>query len=167
MYVDSNATYGLLPKVRELLKSSADISYLNGSSIHAEGQQVRAEIDASREEIYRWSGLRESDYQVVFTSGATESIASAFFHPFHPNDGPDCSGNLVTSSVEHSAVRDTAERLSSWGVNVRYVRPSTDGELSKDDVLQQIDGETRLLSLIWANNESGIIHPVPEIFRIP
>ncbi|MCB0330882.1 MAG: cysteine desulfurase [Bdellovibrionales bacterium] len=173
-YLDANATYEILPAVKEslvaLLDGPRSFSYLNGSSIHAEGQKVRALIDAARADLYRYVRLREADFQIVFTSGATEGNNTALLVPFEMSSAkdslkPEYAGHVISTSVEHSSVEEGLQRLERAGVEVTRVRPGSDDIISPDAVLRELRPETKLVSMIWANNETGVIHPIPEIFR--
>lgn len=168
LYLDANATYGLLPEVKnfltQFLENIQDNQYLNPSSIHCEGQRIRALVDETRTQLYESLHLRESTHRIFFTSGATEGNNQALAYPFRER-GTQQGLRLVSSSVEHSSVEEPLRRLEEAGVEVVRVRPDESGEISVESVLSAMNEDTRLLSLMWANNETGVIHPVPEIFQ--
>ncbi|MCI5064462.1 aminotransferase class V-fold PLP-dependent enzyme [bacterium] len=177
VYADANATYGILPEVREILRdyeSSWQTSdggtrrsvspYLNGSAIHTEGQRARAVIDSARSFVFSATGLTAHRHHVVFTSGATEGNNSAVLAPFLREDRADFSGRVISSTVEHPSVLDPLHRLERYGVEVVRLAPEPDGTLSTERVLAELSPHTKLLSLVWANNETGVIFPIPEIF---
>lgn len=168
LYLDANATYGLLPEVTsfltQFLENTQDNRYLNPSSIHCEGQRVRALLDETRSQLYDFLHLSESTHRIFFTSGATEGNNQALTYPFRERETQGLL-RLVSSSVEHSSVEEPLRRLEEEGVEVVRVRPDESGELSVESVLSAMNENTRLLSLMWANNETGVIHPIPEIFQ--
>ncbi|MGA1191260.1 MAG: cysteine desulfurase family protein [Bdellovibrionota bacterium] len=168
LYLDANATYGLLPEVTsfltQFLENIQDNQYLNPSSIHCEGQRVRALVDETRSDLYDFLHLSESTHRIFFTSGATEGNNQALGYPFRESVTYG-KPRLVSSSVEHSSVEEPLRRLEEDGVEVVRVRPDASGELSVDSVLSVMNEDTRLVSLMWANNETGVIHPIPEIFQ--
>ena len=170
LYLDANATYGLLPEVTDsltqFLENFRSKPFLNPSSIHLEGQSPRAIVDEARSQLYVQCGLQENTHRIFFTSGATEGNNHALAYPFRDLDTPDRHPRkVVTTSVEHSSVEEPMRQLEQRGVEIIRIHPEEEDTLSVDDVLAAVDEDTRLLSLIWANNETGIIHPVPEIFR--
>ncbi len=162
-YLDTNATYGVAPEVSEFLSAAKNFTYLNPSSISLEGQRVRAEVDAVRRELYSVLDISEQDYHLVFTSGATEANNAAIFSSFWNKiqDG----WNVVTSNVEHSSVVEPLARIEERGVEVRRIGPVEDPDTFVKDFLGAIDKDTKLVSLMWANNETGQLFPVPEIFQ--
>jgi cysteine desulfurase len=130
----------------------------NASSIHQHGQQARTAVDGARETMARFFNCH--DAEVVFNSGGTEGDNTAIFGLLHPGD------HFITTSIEHSAVIQAANRLARFGVETTFVAPQPSGLIDSTDILRAIRPETRLISVMLANNETGVLQPVEEIGRI-
>jgi cysteine desulfurase len=100
------------------------------------------------------------DAEVVFNSGGTEGDNTALFGLLHPGD------HLITTSIEHSAVLQAAHRLAHRGVETTFVAPQPSGLIDPTDILRAIRPETRLISVMLANNETGVLQPVEQIGKI-
>jgi cysteine desulfurase len=158
IYMDANATTPLLPEVLEAMRPWLLESFGNASSIHQHGQQARAAVEHARENVARLINCRESE--IVFTSGGTESDNMALFGLVKPGD------HVITSSIEHHAVLHAAERLQERGVIVTFLPVSSEGRVDPDDVRRALRPNTTLISVMMANNETGVIQPVKEIGQI-
>src|SRR5580704_8607360 len=158
IYMDANATTPLLPEVLEAMRPWLLESFGNASSIHQHGQQARAAVEHARENVARLINCRESE--IVFTSGGTESDNMALFGLVKPGD------HVITSSIEHHAVLHAAERLQERGVVVTFLPVSSEGRVDPDDVRRALRPNTTLISVMMANNETGVIQPVKEIGQI-
>ena len=158
VYFDANATTPLLPEVLEAVRPFFLERFGNASSIHREGQQARAAVEAARERVAGMLHCRASE--IVFTGGATESDNLALFGLARPGD------HVITTSVEHHAVLHTAEKLCERGREVTVLPVDGSGRISPDDVRGVLRPETRLISVMAANNETGVMQPVEEIGRI-
>src|SRR5271170_7691026 len=156
--MDANATTPLLPEVLEAMRPWLLESFGNASSIHQHGQQARAAVEHARESVARLVNCRESE--IVFTSGGTESDNLALFGLVKPGD------HVISSSIEHHAVLHAAERLQERGIDVTFLPVSGEGRVDPDDVRRALRPNTRLISVMMANNETGVIQPVEEIGRI-
>jgi cysteine desulfurase len=130
----------------------------NASSIHQEGQLARSAVEQARAHVALLLGCRPSE--VVFTSGGTESDNLAVFGSVKSGD------HVVSSSVEHHAVLHAVERLVDRGVEVTVVPVDGEGVVSAEDVRRALRPNTRLVSVMMANNETGVLQPVEEIGRI-
>src|SRR5271156_547118 len=130
----------------------------NASSIHQEGQHARSAVERARTHVSRFLGCRPAE--IVFTSGGTESDNLAIFGSAHPGD------HVITSSVEHHAVLHAIGKLGDRGVEVDVLPVNGQGVLAPDDVRKAIRPNTRLISVMMANNETGVLQPVEEIGRI-
>jgi cysteine desulfurase len=130
----------------------------NASSIHQEGQLARSAVEQARASVSRLLGCRPSE--VVFTSGGTESDNLAVFGSAKTGD------HVVSSSVEHHAVLHAVERLAGRGVEVTVLPVDGEGVVSAEDVRRALRPNTRLVSVMMANNETGVLQPVEEIGRI-
>jgi cysteine desulfurase len=158
IYMDANATTPLLPEVLEAMRPWLLEYFGNASSIHQHGQQARAAVEHARESVARLLSCRESE--IVFTSGGTESDNLAVFGLVKPGD------HVITSSIEHHAVLHAVERLQERGVDVTFLPVSREGRIDPEDVRRELRSNTRLISVMMANNETGVIQPIQEIGRI-
>jgi cysteine desulfurase len=158
IYMDANATTPLLPEVLEAMRPWLLENYGNASSIHQPGQQARAAVERARTSVARLLDCRESE--IVFTCGGTESDNLALFGLVQPGD------HVITSSIEHHAVLHSAERLRDRGLEVTFLPVSSDCRVDPNEVRRALRPNTRLVSIMMANNETGAIQPVEEIGRI-
>jgi len=158
IYMDANATTPLLPEVVEAMRPYWTEHFGNASSIHLDGQQARKAIDRSRETLAEFFNCHEAE--VVFNSGGTEGDNTALFGLLHPGD------HLITTSIEHSAIIKAAKKLEHHGVKTTYVAPQPSGLIDPTDILRAIRPETRLISVMLANNETGVLQPVAEIGKV-
>jgi cysteine desulfurase len=156
--MDANATTPLLPKVLDAMQPWLLENFGNASSIHQAGQQARGAVERARSSVARLLNCRESE--IVFTSGGTESDNLAIFGLAQPGD------HVITSSIEHHAVLHAAERLARRGLEVTFLPVSSNCRIDPDDVRRALRPNTRLISLMMANNETGVIQPLEEIGRV-
>ncbi len=161
VYCDANATTPLLPEVMEAMRPYWMEDFGNASSIHLQGQKARSAVDNARETLARFFHCR--DAEVVFNSGGTEGDNTAIFGLLRPGD------HFVTTSIEHSAVLRAADRMAERGVEVTFVAPQKNGVIDPEAIRRAILASTRptkLVSVMLANNETGVLQPVEEIGRI-
>src|SRR5271168_3309444 len=158
IYLDANATTPLLPEVLEAMRPFLLERFGNASSIHQEGQHARWAVEQARASVARLLGCRPSE--IVFTSGGTESDNLAIFGSVHPGD------HVITSSVEHHAVLHAVGKSGERGVEVDVLPVNDQGVLAPDDVRKAIRPNTRLISVMMANNETGVLQPVEAIGHI-
>jgi cysteine desulfurase len=156
--MDANATTPLLPEVMEAMRPYWIEQFGNASSIHRQGQQARSAVDQARETLAEFFKCREAE--VVFNSGGTEGDNAAIFGLLHAGD------HLITTSIEHSAVLQAAERMAERGVDVTFVAPQPNGLIDPEAVRRAIRRPTKLISVMLANNETGVLQPVEEIGKI-
>jgi cysteine desulfurase len=156
--MDANATTPLLPEVVEAMCPYWTEHFGNASSIHRDGQQARTAVDRARETMAQFFNCH--DAEVVFNSGGTEGDNTAIFGLLHPGD------HFITTSIEHSAILEAAKRLARHGVETTFVAPQPSGLIDPTDILRAIRPQTRLISVMLANNETGVLQPVEEIGRI-
>jgi cysteine desulfurase len=156
--MDANSTTPLLPEVVEAMRPFWMEHFGNASSIHLYGQQAHAAVDRARETMAEFFGCRPAE--VVFNSGGTEGDNTAIFGLLRPGD------HFATSSIEHSAVLQAAERMALRGVEVTYVAPRPSGLIDPTDIQRALRPATRLISVMLANNETGVLQPVEEIGEI-
>lgn len=158
VYMDANATTPLLPEVLDAMRPYFIEHFGNASSIHQQGQRARAAVEQARESVAALINCRAAE--IVFTSGGTESDNMALFGLIQPGD------HLITSSIEHHAVLHAAEKLRERGIEVTFLPVSSDGIINPQDLRRAIQDNTKLISVMMANNETGAIQPVSEIGRI-
>lgn len=158
IYFDNNATTPLLPKVFEAMQPYLLGSFGNASSIHQQGQQARAAVEGARERVAEMLGARPSE--IVFTSGGTEGDNLALFGLVEAGD------HVISSTIEHHAVLNSCKRLEELGVAVSYVSSGADGVIQPESVRAALRPETKLISVMMANNETGARQKVQEIGAI-
>jgi cysteine desulfurase len=156
--MDANATTPLLPEVLEAMRPYFLEQFGNASSIHMHGQRARAAVDNARESVAAMLNCRAAE--IVFTSGGTEGDNLALFGMVKPGD------HLITTSIEHDAVLNAAEQLRERGVEVTFLPVSSDGVVDPEDVQRALRPNTKLISVMMANNETGAIQPLAEIGRV-
>jgi cysteine desulfurase len=156
--MDANATTPLLPEVMEAMRPYWMEHFGNASSIHLDGQQARKGVDHARETLAEFFNCH--DAEVVFNSGGTEGDNTALFGLLHTGD------HLITTSIEHSAVIQAANKLAEKGIETTFVAPQPSGLIDPNDILRAIRPETRLISVMLANNETGVLQRVEEIGKI-
>ncbi len=165
-YLDDNATTNLDPRVRavmEPLLGAPSGALGNPSSLHAEGRRARGEIDAARDAIAAW--LKGKPSEIIFTGGGTEScnLAAQGLACAHRDKGR----HLITAKTEHHAVLRAFEALEKGkGFEVTYLDVDADGRIDPDDLARAIRPETILVSIMSANNETGVCQPMREIAAI-
>jgi cysteine desulfurase len=160
IYLDNNATTRIHPAVLDALSESLRDLYGNASSIHKEGQSARHRIEEARESVAALTGTTARE--IVFTSGGTESNNAAIFGAVAGNG---CH-HIVTTSIEHPSVLEPVEELARRGHSVTRVAPSRDGVVDAQSILAAIRDDTRLVTMMLANNETGVVQPVAEVGRI-
>ena len=158
IYMDANATTPLLPEVVDAMRPYWMEHFGNASSIHLHGQQARTAVDHAREIMAEFFHCH--DAEVVFNSGGTEGDNTALFGLLRPGD------HLITTSIEHSAVLQAAQRLAERDVQVTYIAPQPSGLIDPADIERALRPETRLISVMLANNETGVLQPVEQIAGI-
>jgi cysteine desulfurase len=156
--MDANATTPLLPEVMEAMRPYWMEHFGNASSIHLDGQQAHTAVDRARSVMAEFFNCH--DAEVVFNSGGTEGDNTAIFGLLHPGD------HFITTSIEHSAILQAANRMAQHGVETTFVAPQPSGLIDPTDILRAIRPETRLISMMLANNETGVLQPVEEVGRI-
>lgn len=158
VYMDANATTPLLPEVFEEMRPYWMEHFGNASSIHIHGQAAHRAVDHARETLAEFFNCREAE--VVFNSGGTEGDNTAIFGLLRPGD------HFITTSIEHSAVLRAADRVAGHGVEVTFVAPQPSGLIDPLDIWRALKPNTRLISVMLANNETGVLQPVEEIGKL-
>jgi cysteine desulfurase len=158
VYLDNNATTPVLPEVFEAMKPFYLEEFGNASSIHHYGQRARSAVEKARASVAALLNARPAE--IVFTSGGTEGDNAAIFGLATKGD------HIITSTIEHSAVMNTCKRLEQMGCEVTFVPVNARGEVDPEDIRKALRPNTRLISIMMANNETGVVQPVEEISRI-
>ena len=159
-YLDNNATTKVDPQVLEAMLPYFSEYYGNPSSMHSFGGGVAARIQEAREQVARLIGA--SPDEIVFTSCGTESDGTAIRAAI---ESYPAKRHLVTSRVEHPAVKNLVEALSKKGYRTTFVPVDREGRLDLDHLYDNLTDDTAIVSLMWANNETGVIFPVEEVAR--
>jgi cysteine desulfurase len=162
VYLDNNATTPVIPEVLEAMRPYFGEHFGNASSIHHHGQETRAAVERARESVAALLGCRSSE--VVFTSGGTEGDNLAIFGLARSGD------HVITSTIEHHAVLNSCKHLAesrkTTGCEVTYVPVDGRGLVDPADVKRAIRPNTKLITIMFANNETGVVQPVAEIGKI-
>jgi cysteine desulfurase len=158
IYLDNNATTPVLPDVFEAMRPYFSDQFGNASSIHHHGQQTRAAVEDARESVAALLGCRASE--IVFTSGGTEADNLAVAGMAGPGD------HIITSSIEHHAVLLACKHLEDMGAEVSVLPVDGRSLVDPGDVRRALRPNTKLISIMMANNETGVLQPVEEIAKI-
>jgi cysteine desulfurase len=162
VYLDNNATTRVAPEVFEAMRPYLQEFYGNPSSAHTFGREMRRAVEQSREEVAQLLGAREES-EVVFTSCGTESDNWALRGALEMQ--PD-KRHIVTSRVEHEAVRFFCEKLERQGYEVTWLDVNEEGLLDLEELRAALRVDTCVVSLMLANNETGVLFPVEEAARV-
>ena len=163
IYLDYNATTPLCDDAREAMLPYLDRHFGNPSSVHAAGREARAAIDNTRDRLAAF--LRVKPHELIFTSGGTESCNLAVLGLARCPSSP--GGHVISNKAEHHAVLNALEYLEKRpGFEVTWLNVSENGIVDLDQLAGAIRPDTRLVSIIAANNETGVIQPMREISQI-
>lgn len=161
IYLDNNATTMVAPEVFKSMRPFFTERYGNPSSMHTFGGAVARDVVKGRDNLARLLGALPQE--IVFTSGGTESDSTAILSALESM--PD-RREIVTTRVEHPAVLNLCKSLGRKGYTVRWLSVDKHGNLDMDEVRSKITDNTAIVSVMWANNETGVIFPVEEIAEI-
>ncbi len=163
IYLDHAATTPVHPQVKEAMLPFLSEKYGNPSSIHGFGREIRNAVDRARDQVAR--GLNADSGELIFTSGGTEADNLALIGVALAlrEQGKD---HVITSQVEHHAVRDTCRFLERMGFRVTWLPVDERGQVSPKQVQEALSEETAILSIMYGNNEVGTLQPVAEIGEI-
>ena len=162
VYFDNNATTPALPEVFEAMRPYFGEHFGNASSIHHHGQETRAAVERARESLAALVGCRPSE--IVFTSGGTEGDNLAIFGLM--GGLSQAGGHVISSTIEHHAVLNSCKQLEAAGCEVTYVPVDGRCLVDPDDVRRALRSNTKLITIMMANNETGVLQPVEEIGKI-
>ncbi len=160
-YLDYNATCPQLPEVSSVMADVAATAFGNPSSLHWAGRNARRKLDDARDSMAKYFGVESGS--IVFTSGGTESNNMVIQGVMAQSE----EGHIVLSAIEHPAVLQAVEQWSRRypGWTYTLVKPDADGKINADTLIAALTENTRLVCLMWANNETGVIQPVPEVAK--
>ncbi|HEY1658291.1 MAG TPA: cysteine desulfurase family protein [Candidatus Sulfotelmatobacter sp.] len=158
IYLDNNATTPVLPEVFEAMRPYFTDHFGNASSIHHQGQETRAAVERARDSVAALLNCRPAE--IVFTSGGTEGDNLAIAGLANPGD------HIITSTIEHHAVLHACKHMEDLGCEVTYVSVDSRGLIDPADVKSALRPNTKLISIMMANNETGVLQPVEEIGTI-
>ena len=164
IYLDNNATTKPLQEVTDVVLFAMDENWGNPSSIHRIGQEARHQVDLARESVAKLIGATPAE--ITFTSGGTEAanLAIQTACDLHPDKKV-----LITSQLEHAAVGEKADSLAECGMEIIRLRNCSNGVMCMEhlrELLEQRAAEIALVSLMWCNNETGVIEPIEEATRL-
>ncbi len=166
IYLDNAATTRVDGKVIQAMTPYLDEIYGNPSSIHSFGQEAKSAVDESREKIANFLNCKPEE--IIFTSGGSESDNLAIrglveSSKFKAQSKP----HVITSAIEHHAVLHTIQDLEKEGlIEASYIKPRGDGAIRAKDIIDAIKANTLLISIMYVNNETGVIQPIQEIGKI-
>ena len=158
IYFDIAATTPVLPSVAKLMNEINTTYFANPSSIHQMGQKSHNLIEKSRKKISSLLNCLSSE--IVFTSGGTESNNFVLLGILKKND------HFITTSYEHPSILNVAKELEKKGVEVTYIKPNCDGTISQKKLENAIKKNTKLVSIMYLNNELGTINPINKLSEI-
>ncbi len=162
VYLDNNATTQIDPLVIEAMQPYFSVYFGNASSQHGYGVPVEKAIIKAREQVADFLGAEHPD-EIIFTSCASESDNTALWSALWSQRGKD---EIITTPVEHPAIMQTCDFLSTHGATIKYLKVSSKGDLDLNEFESLLSEKTALASVMWANNETGNIYPVPELAEI-
>jgi cysteine desulfurase len=162
IYLDNNATTPIAPEVIEALKPYLETEYFNPSSMYEAARTAADIIDMARKSVARLLGTGNPK-QVLFTSCATESNNTAIYGVTRANP---TRRHIVTTAVEHPAVYEVCKDLERSGYDVTFLTVDTSGRLAIDDFVRALTPQTLLVTIMHANNETGVIFPIEELSRL-
>ncbi len=161
IYLDNNATTRPDPQVVQAMLPFLSDQYANPSSVHRFGQLARKAIDDARASVAGLINCRDAD--LTFTSAGTESVNTAIRGILAARAGRK---GIVTSTTEHSATRELCRQLAREGCEIHQVPVDHEGRLDLAALAAALSDQTALVSLLWANNETGVIFPIGQVAEL-
>jgi cysteine desulfurase len=162
IYFDNNATTRVAPEVFDAMRPHLEDEWGNPSSSHALGRAARAAVETARRQVAQLLGAADVN-EIVFTSGGSESNNWAIGGFLEQNP---TLRHIVTTTVEHEAVRNLCLHLSEIGCQVTWLKVDRNGELDLDELRKALRRDTGIVSVMMANNETGVLFPIAEIGRV-
>lgn len=165
VYLDNNATTMIDPEARELMLPFLNEKFGNPNSLHDFGSETHPALRKAMDQLYTALNAKDSD-DIIVTSCATESnnwvLKGIYFDKIITGE----KDNIITTSVEHPAIGETCSFLETLGVKIIRLGVNTDGNINLDELREKINDKTALVSIMWANNETGTIFPIREAAEI-
>lgn len=162
IYFDNNATTQIAPQVFDAMRPFLEASFGNPSAAYTFGREAKEAVADARASVAGLLGANSAD-EIAFTSCGTESNNWAILGALEANPGKD---HIITTRVEHDAVRKLCEKLEKKGCRVTWLETDEQGALDLDDLRSALSNDTAVVSVMLANNETGILFPVKEIGHI-
>lgn len=162
IYADNNATTPVAPEVVEAMKPFLTTEYFNPSSMYEPARRTAHAIQAARAEVARFFGLTDPS-AIEFTSCASESDNAAIFGAVRANPG---RRHVITTAVEHPAVLEVCKELTREGCDVTFLSVDRQGNLDIGEFIRALQPDTLLVSIMHANNETGVIFPIEQLARL-
>jgi cysteine desulfurase len=162
IYLDNNATTRVAPEVFDAMRPYLTGAYGNPSSAHSLGRQMKSAVEQAREQVAKLVGASDAS-EIVFTSCGSESDNWAIGGFLEQNPA---RRHIITTRVEHEAVRNLCEHLAEIGCEVTWLEVDGSGELNLDDLRQALRRDTGIVSVMLANNETGVLFPIDKIGKI-
>src|SRR6185436_17645795 len=159
IYLDNNATTQVAPEVFEAMQPYLTELYGNPSSAHVMGRRMRSAVDRAREQVAALLKAKSPD-EIVFTSCGSESNNWAIGGFLEQNP---TRRHIITTRVEHEAVRKLCEHLADIGCEITWLEVDERGSLDLDDLRKALRRDTGIVSIMLANNETGVLFPIKEI----
>ncbi len=164
IYLDNNATTKPDPLVIKEVLNCLQNNWANPSSPHSLGKEAKKAVENARSQVA--SLLNCSPSEIIFTSGGTESDNTAIFSPFIDLEIRGKKGHLIISAVEHPAVFEAAMYLQQKGHKISIIRVDKNGVLDLNQLYDELTEHTTLVSIMFANNETGVVTPIKEVIKI-
>ena len=161
IYLDNNATTPVDPRVRDAMLPLLSEKFGNPSSPHAPGRAARDAVEEARKQTASLIGVKPDE--IVFTGGGTESINTAIRGALAAQPG---KRHIVTSAIEHSATKNLCEQLEREGCEVTWLRVDAKGRPDPEEYKAALRDDTAIVSVVWANNETGVLFPIGEMARV-
>ncbi len=165
VYLDNNATTIIDPKAYEAMKPYMQDMYGNPNSLHQFGSETHPALREAMDILYEGINARDED-DIIITSCATESINWVLKGVYYDLIYTGKKKRIITSQVEHPAVTATCKFLEHLGAEVTYLPVNNNGVIELDELESALDEDVALVSIMWANNETGMIFPVKEISKL-
>lgn len=162
IYLDNNATTRVAPEVFDAMRPYLTDTYGNPSSAHSLGRQMKSAVERAREQVAELLGAADAS-EIVFTSCGSESDNWAIGGFLEQNP---TRRHIITTRVEHEAVRTLCEHLAEIGCEVTWLEVDGSGELDLDDLRRALRRDTGIVSVMLANNETGVLFPIDEIGKV-
>lgn len=165
IYLDNAASTVVYDNVIEYLANEYKTNYANPSSAHRAGVNAGKTVEDATKEILRFYGLKEDKWNIIFTSGATESANLAIKGTMEKFDDVT-KAKIITTDIEHPCVGKVCEYYEKRGTDVLFLKTDRYGKININDLEENVDNKTKIVSVIFVNNETGIIQDIAKAGKI-